>query len=196
MQTNILKFVHANRIVEVRNLDPNETVLNYVRTKLKLTGSKESCASGDCSSCLMGVGELKNNKLIYKTINSCISFLPTIHSRELIVIEDLVDKKGNLHPVQSAMLRNPSSTQCGFCTPGVTMSLFGIFKNYSRVNDETIKSCMEGNICRCTGYKGIVQACKSLNNKKRIDHFSKNKKNIIKLPVSYTHLTLPTILLV
>ena len=79
------------------------------------------------------------------------------------------------------MLRNPSSTQCGFCTPGVTMSLFGIFKNYSRVNDETIKSCMEGNICRCTGYKGIVQACKSLNNKKRIDHFSKNKKNTIRL---------------
>ena len=181
MQTSILKFVHANRIIEVRNLDPNETVLNYVRTKLKLTGSKESCASGDCSSCLMVLGEYSNNKINYKTINSCITFLPTIHSKQLILIEDLVDEKGNLHPVQSAMMRNPSSTQCGFCTPGVTMSLFGIFKNYSRVNNETIKSCMEGNICRCTGYKGIVQACKSLNNKKRIDHFSKNKKNTIKL---------------
>ena len=79
MQTNILKFVHANRIVEVRNLDPNETVLNYVRTKLKLIGSKESCASGDCSSCLMVLGEYSNNQVSYTTINSCIAFLPTIH---------------------------------------------------------------------------------------------------------------------
>ena len=95
MQTNILKFVHANRIVEVQNLDPNETVLNYVRTKLKLTGSKESCSSGDCSSCLMVLGEYSNNKINYKTINSCITFLPTIHSKQLILIEDLVDEKGN-----------------------------------------------------------------------------------------------------
>ena len=179
--SDTIKFIREGQIHEVKNADSNETVLNYVRTKLKKTGSKESCASGDCSSCLMVLGELKNNKINYKTINSCISLLPTIHSKQLIIIEDLVDKNGNLHPVQSAMLKNPSSTQCGFCTPGVTMSLFGIFKNYSKVNDETIKSNMEGNICRCTGYKGIIQAAKSLNNKNRIDHFVRGKKNTIKL---------------
>ena len=180
MASNIIKFVYQNRIVEIKNPDPNETLLNYVRTKLKKTGTKEGCAEGGCGACTIVLGELKDDKINYSSINSCIMFLPTLHGKQLILVEDLVSKDGSLHPVQQAMV-NYHGSQCGFCTPGFVMSLFSMFKNYPRFNENLIKDTISGNLCRCTGYQPIIKAAKSLNNKNKTDQFTKSKNDIMKL---------------
>ena len=180
MTSNTIRFVWENKIHSISNLDPNETILNYVRLKLKKTGTKEGCAEGGCGACTVVLGELKNNKIIYKAINSCIGFLPSLEGKQLILVEDLVSKNGTLHTVQDAMI-NYHGSQCGFCTPGFVMSLFAMYKNFSSYNKENIQDSISGNLCRCTGYRPILDAGKSLNNINRSDQFDKNKKKIINL---------------
>ena len=180
MTSNIIKFIHSERIIEIRNPDPNETLLNFVRTKLKKTGTKEGCAEGGCGACTVVLGELKNNDINYKAVNSCIAFLPTLAGKQLILVEDLISEKNLLHPVQEAMVKYHGS-QCGFCTPGFIMSLFSMFKNYTKLKNEIINDSIAGNLCRCTGYKPIIKAAKSLNSKNKVDHFYKNKKKTISL---------------
>ena len=180
MSSNIIKFVHEDQIVKVKNPDSNETLLNYIRTNLKKTGTKEGCAEGGCGACTVVLGELQNNEISYRAINSCITFLPTLQGKQLILVEDLISKEGSLHPVQQAMV-NYHGSQCGFCTPGFVMSLFSMFKKHSKFKDDEIKDSLAGNLCRCTGYQPIIKAAKSLKNKNKIDHFTKNKKNTINL---------------
>jgi len=180
MTSSIIKFIHEDQIIEIENPNPNETLLNYIRTKLKKTGTKEGCAEGGCGACTIVLGELKNNKINYKAINSCITFLPMLQGKQLILVEDLVSKDGLLHPVQQAMV-NYHGSQCGFCTPGFVMSLFSMFKNHSKFQDNKIKESIAGNLCRCTGYQPIIKAARSLKRKNKIDHFVKNKKITISL---------------
>ena len=179
MTSNIVKFIYRNKIVEINNSDPNETILNYIRTKLKKTGTKEGCAEGGCGACTVVLGELKKNDINYKAINSCIAFVPSLEGKQLILVEDLISKD-ELHPVQKTMV-NYHGSQCGFCTPGFVMSLFAMYKSYSSYNENIIKDSIQGNLCRCTGYKPIIDAGKSLNKKNKSDHFSRNKKIIITL---------------
>ena len=178
MPSNIIKFVNSERIIEIRNPDPNETLLNFIRTKLKKTGTKEGCSEGGCGACTVVLGELRNNNINYTTVNSCITFLPTLSGKQLILVEDLISKDNSLHPVQEAMVKYHGS-QCGFCTPGFVMSLFSMFKNYTKLKKDIIKDSISGNLCRCTGYQPIIKAAKSLNAKNKIDHFYKNKKKTI-----------------
>jgi len=180
MTSNFINFIHGGKIVEIKNPDSNETLLNYIRTKLKKTGTKEGCAEGGCGACTVVLGELKNNEVNYRAINSCITLLVSIEGKQLILVEDLISNDGALHPVQEAMVKYHGS-QCGFCTPGFVMALFSMFKKHSNFKEDIIKESISGNLCRCTGYKPIIQAAKSLKVKKRIDHFSKNIKNTIKL---------------
>ena len=180
MTSNTIKYILGEKIHVVDNPDPNETILNYIRLKLKKTGTKEGCAEGGCGACTVVLGELNNNNIIYKAINSCIAFVPSLEGKQLLVVEDLVSNNGNLHTVQDAMVDYHVS-QCGFCTPGFVMSLFAMQKNYSSYTEENIKDSISGNLCRCTGYRPIIDAAKSLNNKNRSDKFVKNKKKIINL---------------
>tara|TARA_B110000438_G_scaffold281670_1_gene308031 strand:- start:571 stop:2010 length:1440 start_codon:yes stop_codon:yes gene_type:complete len=180
MTSNFISFVRKDRIVEIKNPDPNETLLNYIRTKLKKTGTKEGCAEGGCGACTVVLSELKNNEINYKAINSCITLLPTLQGKQLILVEDLISEDGSLHPVQEAMV-NYHGSQCGFCTPGFVMALFSMFKQYSKFSNDVIKDSIAGNLCRCTGYQPIIKAAESLKNKNKIDHFTKNIKNTIKL---------------
>ena len=180
MTSKSIKFIFENKIHEIKNPDSNETILNYVRLKLKKTGTKEGCAEGGCGACTIVLGELKKNNIIYKAINSCIAFVPSLEGKQLLIIEDLLSKKGSLHPVQNAMVKYHGS-QCGFCTPGFVMSLFAMYKNYSLYNDKVIEDSIAGNLCRCTGYRPIIDAAKSLNNNKQSDHFDKIKKKTISL---------------
>ena len=180
MVSNFISFIRKDRIEEIKNPDPNETLLNYIRTKLKKTGTKEGCAEGGCGACTVVIGELQNNEINYRSINSCITFLPTLQGKQLILVEDLVSENGSLHPVQEAMV-NYHGSQCGFCTPGFVMSLFSMFKKNSVIKDDVIKDSIAGNLCRCTGYQPIINAAKSLINKNKIDHFSINKKKTINL---------------
>ena len=179
MTSNIVKFVYKNKIIEINNPDSNETILNYVRTKLKKTGTKEGCAEGGCGACTVVLGELIENNMTYKAINSCIAFVPSLEGKQLILVEDLISKD-ELHPVQKAMV-NYHGSQCGFCTPGFVMSLFAMYKNYSSYKEDIIKDSIQGNLCRCTGYRPIIDAAKSLNKENKFDHFSKNKKITLSL---------------
>jgi len=180
MTSNAIKFVWNNKIFKIDNPDPNETLLNFIRLKIKKTGTKEGCAEGGCGACTVVLAELKKNNLTYKAINACISFVTILQGKQLIIVEDLLNSKGSLHPVQKAMVDYHGS-QCGFCTPGFVMSLFAMQKNYSSYTEENIKDSISGNLCRCTGYRPIVDAAKSLNNKNRSDKFVKSKKKIISL---------------
>jgi len=180
MTSSNIEFIYQNKILKIKNPDSNETLLNYIRTKLKKTGTKEGCAEGGCGACTVVLGELKNNQINYKAINSCITFLPTLQGKQLILVEDLISKEGSLHPVQQVMV-NFHGSQCGFCTPGFIMSLFSMYKNNSKFKDNEIKDSIAGNLCRCTGYQPIIKAAKSLKNKNKFDQFSKNKKEIINL---------------
>ena len=180
MSSSVVKFIHNNKIMEVHDVDPNETLLNYIREKLNKTGTKEGCAEGGCGACTVVLGYLKNNKIFYQSVNACIVFLPTIHGKQLILVEDLVGKDGSLHPVQKSMV-NFHGSQCGFCTPGFVMSLFSMYKNFQSFNKKIIKNSIAGNLCRCTGYQPIINAAKSLNNKNKVDQFYQTKNETIKL---------------
>jgi len=180
MTSDFISFIHEDQVVEIKNPDPNETLLNYIRTTLKKTGTKEGCAEGGCGACTVVLGELKNNDVNYIAINSCITLLPTLQGKQLIIVEDLISKDGSLHPVQEAMVSCHGS-QCGFCTPGFVMALFSMFKKNLKFKDDLIKDSIAGNLCRCTGYKPIVKAAKSLKNKNKVDQFNQNIKNTIKL---------------
>jgi xanthine dehydrogenase small subunit len=175
MSSNSIEFVLNNKIIKIENPDPNETILNYVRLNLKKTGTKEGCAEGGCGACTIVLGEIKNNDILYKSINSCITFLPVLNGKQLILIESLSPENGKLHVVQNAMV-NFHGSQCGFCTPGFVMSMFAMFKNNKIINNELINDSLSGNLCRCTGYRPIIDASKSLNNLSRKDHFDQNKK--------------------
>jgi len=180
MTSNSIRFIYEDKIQEIQSPNPNETILNYVRLKLKKTGTKEGCAEGGCGACTIVIGELKKNNIIYKAINSCIAFVPSLEGKQLLIVEDLMSKNGSLHPVQNAMVKYHGS-QCGFCTPGFVMSLFSMYKNYSSYDNKIIQDSIAGNLCRCTGYRPIIDAAKSLNNENQVDQFKRNKKKTISL---------------
>ena len=180
MISDTVRFIFNNKIRELKNPDPNQTILNFIRSNLKKTGTKEGCAEGGCGACTIVLGELNNNDIIYKAVNACIAFVPTLEGKQLLVVEDLVNENGDLHPVQKTMVNNHGS-QCGFCTPGFVMSLFSMYKNNSSYSIDLIKDSISGNLCRCTGYRPIIDSAKKLNLSSRKDHFFKNKKNIITL---------------
>ena len=180
MISSSVKFLLNDKLISINNPDPNQTLLSYIRTELKKTGTKEGCSEGGCGACTVVLGELVENKIVYKAINSCISFVQSLNGKQLLIVEDLVSKDGKLHPVQDAMVKFHGS-QCGFCTPGFVMSLFSMFKNNKNFNNELITDSISGNLCRCTGYRPIIDAAKSLNKKDRNDQFSKNNNKVIQL---------------
>ena len=157
-----IRFLLDGNVMEVRDVDPTRTVLQYLREDLRRKGSKEGCAEGDCGACTVVVAELNRNgdDVTLKAINSCIQFLPTLDGKELITVESLADG-GALHPVQSAMVSNHGS-QCGFCTPGFVMSLFVLYESNLNPSRQEIDDALAGNLCRCTGYRPIIAAAEEM----------------------------------
>jgi len=154
-----VRFVLDGDIVELPAVDPTRTVLQYLREDLGRVGSKEGCAEGDCGACTVVVVEPDDcgERLQARAINSCIQFLPTLDGKELITVESLRGADGQLHPVQQALVDQHGS-QCGFCTPGFVMSLFALYKNNASPTRREIDAALAGNLCRCTGYRSIVEA--------------------------------------
>jgi xanthine dehydrogenase small subunit len=154
-----VRFVLDGEIVELQNVDPTRTVLQFLREDLRRTGTKEGCAEGDCGACTVAVAELDSSGdgISLKTVNSCIQFLPTLDGKELITVESLDQGGTGLHPAQQAMVDHHGS-QCGFCTPGFVMSLFALYKTQSDPSRRDIDDALAGNLCRCTGYRPIVAA--------------------------------------
>ncbi|MNM46508.1 4-hydroxybenzoyl-CoA reductase subunit gamma [compost metagenome] len=152
---------------QVENVLPTMTVLQFLREytqtgKTRQTGTKEGCAEGDCGACTVVIGELVNDSLQLRSVNACIQFLPTLDGKALFTVEDLhtllPTQDGTLHPVQQAMV-DLHGSQCGFCTPGFIMSLWSMYENeqHSPSKDQ-ISDYLSGNLCRCTGYRPILEA--------------------------------------
>jgi xanthine dehydrogenase small subunit len=158
-----VKFVLDGEIIELNDVDPTRTVLQFLREDLRRTGTKEGCAEGDCGACTVVVAELNENQdnVSLKAINSCIQFLPTLHGKELITVESLKPRNAELHPVQQAMV-DCHGSQCGFCTPGFVMSLFALYKSNADPSRTEIDDALAGNLCRCTGYRPIVAAANAM----------------------------------
>ncbi len=152
-------FLLDGDIVRVGNCPPTMTVLEYLREVAHRTGTKEGCAEGDCGACTVVLGERAADgmRVKYRAVNSCIRFLPTIDGQELVTVESLSGPGGALHPVQQAMVDHHGS-QCGFCTPGFVMSLFALYLRDATPARDRVIEALAGNLCRCTGYRPIIEA--------------------------------------
>ncbi len=153
-----IRFVRNGRVVELAELRPDAMLLDYLRLTERATGTKEGCGEGDCGACTVALGRLRDGKLVYEPINSCIQLLGQVDGCEVVTVEDLAEDDGTLHPVQAEMVEKHGS-QCGFCTPGMVMSLFALYHaTEGAVARGTVNDWIAGNLCRCTGYRPIVDA--------------------------------------
>jgi xanthine dehydrogenase small subunit len=171
----MISFLLNDKVIEITQQDADLTLLNYLREEQNLCGTKEGCASGDCGACTVVVADVNSdgNKLNYSTINSCITFLSAINGKQLITVEHLADPE-KLHPVQQALVEKHGS-QCGFCTPGFIMSMFALYHDTVDVNRHSVELALSGNLCRCTGYKPIIDAALTSCNTAANDKFKQNQ---------------------
>jgi xanthine dehydrogenase small subunit len=152
-----VRFILDGRTVVMRDPAPTTTLLTYLRQSCERPGTKEGCAEGDCGACTVVVGEPDGERIAYRAINSCIRFLPTLDGKEVITVESLKGADGALHPVQQAMV-DCDASQCGFCTPGFVMSLFALYLGARQPDRGEVLDALAGNLCRCTGYRPIIDA--------------------------------------
>ena len=166
-----LQFLRRGKIVSIESFAPDTMLLDYLRLQERSVGTKEGCNEGDCGACTVVLGEACNGRMTYRAVNACILFLGQIHGKELITVEDL-SEGGKLHPVQQAMV-DMHASQCGFCTPGFVMSLFALGHAKEKVTRDDVTLAIAGNLCRCTGYRPIIdaglKACSSLKDKFSVD---------------------------
>ncbi len=172
--TNTVRFVLDGQIIEARGKRRTTTLLDHLREDMGRTGTKEGCAEGDCGACVVLIGDLnaQGSGVNYVPSNSCMQLLPSIDGKSIKTVESLKRADGSLHPVQEAMVACHGS-QCGFCTPGIVMALTGLVQTNPCPNRAQVNDALSGNLCRCTGYKPIVdatlQACKAPAAQLKID---------------------------
>jgi len=171
---NTLRFLLDDELVEIASCDPTLTVLDWLRLERRMTGSKEGCAEGDCGACTVVVGRLDRGELRYEAINACIRFLPTLDGCQLLTVEHLKGPDGALHPAQQALV-DCHGSQCGFCTPGIAMSLFALRLNEAAPSVTRIEEALAGNLCRCTGYEPIVAAAQRMYRPGDSDRFDRDR---------------------
>ncbi len=151
-----LQFFRRGAVVQIEKFAPDTMLLDYLRLTEKSKGTKEGCNEGDCGACTVVLGTAHNGGVHYQAVNACILMLGQIHGKELITVDDLA-RDGKLHPVQQAMVDTHAS-QCGFCTPGFVMSLFSLAHENRPVDRAAVVDQIAGNLCRCTGYRPIIDA--------------------------------------
>ena len=160
--SNKIKFYLNHELIELTDVGARDTLLDFLRLEKALTGTKEGCGEGDCGACTVLAGRISDGELEYKTVNACICLLPSLSSSHIVTVENLRFIDGSLHPVQKAMVQNHGS-QCGFCTPGIVMSLYSAWLQSIEPTITNIEKSLQGNLCRCTGYGPIINAAKSIN---------------------------------
>ena len=164
--SDAIRFIHRGTVQAIEGAAPTRTVLQYLREDAHCTGTKEGCAEGDCGACTVVVGELRGDSVDLRTVNSCIQLIPSLDGKALFTVEDLRQPDGGLHPVQQAMV-NCHGSQCGFCTPGFVMSLWGLYlscesSECGEPQRAEIDDALSGNLCRCTGYRPIIDAARQM----------------------------------
>ncbi len=145
-----IHFILNGEPIEIE-VESHLTLLQLLRDKLELMGTKEGCGMGECGTCTV--------LLDGKTINSCIFPALEVDGKKVTTIEGLIDSQGNLHPIQRAFIEF-GAIQCGFCTPGMVLSAKGLLDENPKPTEEEIRNGIAGNLCRCTGYLQIIQAIK------------------------------------
>ncbi len=154
-----IRYLSKGEVVEVHDLDPMRTLLDHLRLERGRTGTKEGCNEGDCGACTVALGRLEGGRVVYRPVNACIQLLGQVDGAEIVTVEDLA-KGDELHPIQQAMV-DLHGSQCGFCTPGIVMSLFTLYEGDAHVDRTAVTDQLAGNLCRCTGYRPIVDAALS-----------------------------------
>jgi xanthine dehydrogenase small subunit len=179
--------------IDFRNshLTPTTTLLQYLRTLPQHRGVKEGCAEGDCGACTVVLAEpAGDGRLRYYSVDSCLLFLPMLHGKQVITVENLRAPDGTLHPVQKSMV-DLYGSQCGFCTPGIAMSLFELYKNSNGKPDrEEVENHLSGNLCRCTGYEPIVRAALQACANGGVDHFTYDEQHVHDMLISIPNLSI------
>ena len=162
-----LRFQLNGRWRTENNVSPTTTLLDYLRLNARLTGTKEGCAEGDCGACTVVVGLPQDDgRMAWRAVNSCLVLVPQVDGLPVITVEGLAQPDGTLHSVQQSLIE-ADATQCGFCTPGFAMAMFAFAHETKDLggeprDDEAIHEALAGNLCRCTGYRPIVEACKTM----------------------------------
>lgn len=172
-----IRFVFRGRIETLDDIAPRTTLLDWLRLTQCATGTKEGCAEGDCGACTVALRRVVEGKLVTQPVNSCILLLGQVDGAEVLTVEDLAVGE-RLHPVQAEMVAHHGS-QCGFCTPGIIMSLLALYQDGARpVTRETVNEALSGNLCRCTGYRPIIDAALAACAEAPADQFSANARQI------------------
>lgn len=175
-----IRFLLNGDEVRLADVKPEETLLDYLRLRRSLKGTKEGCAEGDCGACTVLVGRVSQGKLVYESVNACIRFMGSLDATHIVTVEHLKGGDGTLHPVQAAMVEFHGS-QCGFCTPGFVMSLYGLWMRSPNPTDAEIEKALQGNLCRCTGYEAIMRAARAISDygKAAKDPLQAERKKVI-----------------
>ena len=159
---NAIRFLLNGEEISLTDVAPDLTLLDWLRLERRLRGSKEGCAEGDCGACTVLVGRPAGDEIIYDSVTACIRFVASLHGTHVVTIEHLRGANGALHPVQQAMVDHHGS-QCGFCTPGFVMSLYGLWMRDPDPSRTAIEKALQGNLCRCTGYAPIIRAGQAIS---------------------------------
>ncbi|TIX29217.1 MAG: xanthine dehydrogenase small subunit, partial [Mesorhizobium sp.] len=159
---NEIRFILNGGDVALKDIAPDATLLDWLRLNRSLRGTKEGCAEGDCGACTVLVGKLAGDGLVYESVNACIRFVGSLDGTHVVTVEHLRGEPGKLHPVQQAMVDFHGS-QCGFCTPGFVMSLYGLWMKTPDPSNAAIEKALQGNLCRCTGYEAIMRAAHAIS---------------------------------
>ncbi len=163
--------------MELDDVGPNETLLDYLRLRERACGTKEGCNEGDCGACTIALGMVRDGRLVYEPVNACIRLLGTVDGCDVIAVDDLAEG-GELHPVQQAMVEHHGS-QCGFCTPGFVMGLFTLYHSGIAPDRQGVNDWLAGNLCRCTGYRPIADAALSVIDGKAKDALSSRRARTV-----------------
>ena len=159
---NEIRFILNGADVALADVAPDATLLDWLRLNRSLRGTKEGCAEGDCGACTVLVGKLSGGGLVYESVNACIRFMGSLDGTHVVTVEHLRGDGEKLHAVQQAMVDFHGS-QCGFCTPGFIMSLYGLWMRTPDPSDAAIEKALQGNLCRCTGYEAIMRAAHAIS---------------------------------
>ncbi|XP_078536307.1 aldehyde oxidase-like isoform X2 [Lissotriton helveticus] len=172
---HLVFFVNGKKITE-KNADPETMLLSYLRKRLLLTGTKYGCGGGGCGACTVMVSTFNpvSKKILHYTANACLLPICSLYGTAVTTVEGIGSTTTKLHPVQERIAKAHGS-QCGFCTPGMVMSMYTLLRNHPEPTMQQINEALAGNLCRCTGYRPIVDGCKAFCNKLDCCQASKNE---------------------